>query len=86
MQTRNPIFDDISKMMSGAAGMAQAASDELRAMTRAQMERFVADMDLARREEVEALKETARAALEKVTALEERIAQLEARSGLQAKS
>ena len=41
------------------------------------MERFVADMDLAKRDEVEALKTLARNALEKVEALEQRVAELE---------
>ena len=43
------------------------------------MERFVADMDLAKREEVEALKTLARNALEKVEVLEQRVAELEGR-------
>ena len=79
MQTRNPFMDDFSKMFSGAAGAAQAAGEEFRALIRSQMERFVADMDLAKREEVEALKTLARNALEKVEVLEQRVAELEGR-------
>ncbi len=56
MQTRNPILDDLSKVMAGAAGHAQAANDEVKTLFRSQSERFVAEMDLARRDEVEALK------------------------------
>ncbi len=78
MQTRNPVFDDISRLMSGAAGMAQAAGEEVKTAMRSQTERFVADMDLARRDEVEALKALARSALEKVEALEQKVAALEA--------
>jgi BMFP domain-containing protein YqiC len=78
MQTRNPVFDDISRLMSGAAGMAQAAGDEVRTAFRSQAERFAAEMDLARRDEVEALKALARSALEKVEALEQKVAALEA--------
>ncbi len=78
MQTRNPAFDDISRLMSGAAGMAQAASEEVKTLLRSQTERLVADMDLARRDEVEALKALARTALEKVEALEHKVATLEA--------
>ncbi|MBI1359462.1 MAG: accessory factor UbiK family protein [Alphaproteobacteria bacterium] len=77
MQTRNPFIDDFSKMMGGAAGAAQAAGEEFRALIRSQMERFVADMDLAKRDEVEALKSLARSALEKVEQLEKRVAELE---------
>jgi ribonuclease PH len=32
MQTRNPILDDISRVMQGAAGVAQAANDEAKAV------------------------------------------------------
>ncbi len=77
MQTRNPFIDDFSKMMGGAAGAAQAAGEEFRALIRSQMERFVADMDLAKRDEVEALKSLARTALERVEQLEKRVAELE---------
>ena len=80
MQTRNPFMDDFAKMFSGAAGAAQAAGEEFRALIRSQMERFIADMDLAKREEVEALKALARSALEKAEALEKRVVELEGRS------
>jgi BMFP domain-containing protein YqiC len=66
-------------MMAGAAGMAQAANDEAKALFRSMAERITAEMDLAKREEVEALKTLARSAVEKAEALEKRIAELEAR-------
>ena len=78
MQTRNPIMDDISRMMQGAAGMAQAANDEAKALFRSAAQRVVADMDLAKREEVEALKALARSAVERADALEKRVAELSA--------
>lgn len=79
MQTRNPFLDDISKLAQGAAGAAQAAGDEVRALFRSQGERMATDLDLVRREEVEALKTLARAAIDKAEALEARVADLEAR-------
>lgn len=79
MQTRNPWLDDISKLASGAAGAAQAAGEEIRTLFRSQGERMAADLDLAKREEVEALKTLARSALERAEALEKRVAELEAR-------
>lgn len=79
MQTRNPIMDDLSRMMAGAAGVAQAANDEARALFRSMMERVINEMDLAKREEVEALKAVARSAVEKADALEKRVVELEAR-------
>ena len=80
MQTRNPFVDDFAKMMSGAAGAAQAAGEEFRALVRSMTERFVGDMDLAKRAEVEALKAVARDALQKAEALEKRVAELESRA------
>jgi BMFP domain-containing protein YqiC len=77
MQTRNPFMDDISRMMQGAASIGQAANDEAKAVFRSLSERIVAEMDLARREEVEALKTLARSAVEKAEALEKRVAELE---------
>ena len=79
MQTRNPVLDDLSRMMAGAAGMAQAANDEAKALFRSMAERITAEMDLAKREEVEALKALARSAVEKAETLEKRVAELEAR-------
>lgn len=56
MQTRNPILDEFAKLTTGAVGLAQAAGDEAKAAFRAQADRFVADMDLVRKDEFEALK------------------------------
>jgi BMFP domain-containing protein YqiC len=82
MQTKNPFAEDFSRFMQGAAGMAQAANDEAKALFRSTVERLVADMDLARRDEVEALKTLARTATERAEALEKRVAELEARLGV----
>ncbi|MBI1341007.1 accessory factor UbiK family protein [bacterium] len=79
MQTRNPMFDDMARAFSGAAGVAQAAGEEMRAVFRSQADRIVAEMDLARRDEIEALKTLAATALERVEQLEKRVAELEGR-------
>ena len=81
MQTKSPLMDDFARIMQGAAGMAQAANDEAKAMFRSVVERAVADAVLAKREEVEALKALARSALERAEALEKRVAELEAKLG-----
>lgn len=81
MQTKSPLMDDFARMMQGAAGMAQAANDEAKALWRSMIERAVADADLAKREEVDALKVLARSALERAEALEKRVAELEAKLG-----
>jgi BMFP domain-containing protein YqiC len=56
MQTRNPFLDEFSKLGTSAMGLAQAAGEEAKAAFRAQSDRFVAEMDLVRRDEFDALK------------------------------
>ena len=56
MQTQNPILDEIAKLTTAAMGLAQAAGDEAKAAFRSQTDRLVAEMDLVRREDYEALK------------------------------
>jgi BMFP domain-containing protein YqiC len=77
MQTRNPIFDDLARLATGAAGVAQGMGEEARAFWRAQVERMVADMDMVRRDEFEAVKDLAAAATVRADALEARLAALE---------
>ena len=56
MQTQNPILDEIAKLSTAAMGLAQAAGDEAKAAFRSQTDRLVAEMDLVRREDYDALK------------------------------
>lgn len=56
MHTRNPLLDEVAKLTTGAIGLAQAAGEEAKAAVRAQVDRMVADMDLVRRDEHDALK------------------------------
>ncbi|HEY4031531.1 MAG TPA: accessory factor UbiK family protein [Caulobacteraceae bacterium] len=56
MQTQNPFLDEFAKLTTAAMGIAQAAGEEAKAAMRAQADRFVADFDLVRRDEHEALK------------------------------
>jgi BMFP domain-containing protein YqiC len=56
MQTQNPILDEIAKLTTAAVGLAQAAGDEAKAAFRSQTDRLVAEMDLVRREDHDALK------------------------------
>ncbi|MGD2131596.1 MAG: accessory factor UbiK family protein [Maricaulaceae bacterium] len=79
MQTKSPMFDDLAQLMTNAMGVAHGMGEEFQTLLRAQMERFIADMDLVPREELEVMKDRADAADEKVAALEERLAALEAK-------
>lgn len=78
MATTNPLLDDIAGLMTGALGAARSAGEEAKTAAQARIRAMIADMDLAGRDEVEALKALAVSALEKVEALEQRVAELEA--------
>ena len=71
MQTRNRLLDEFAKLTTGAMGLAQAAGDEAKAAWRAQTDRFVAEMDLVRRDEFDVLKD-------EIAALRAEIAELKA--------
>lgn len=78
MQTQSSVFDDLAKLMTGAMGMAQGASEEAKGFMRAQADRFLAEMDLVSRDEFEAVKEVAAAARIEADALRVRVEALEA--------
>jgi len=59
MQTRNPLFDDLSRLMTSAAGTFQGARDEMEGLLRSRLERILADMDLVDRESFETVREMA---------------------------
>ena len=79
MQTRDKIFDDISQLMTNAAGMAQGLKTEAETALKSWMERWLADADLVTREEFDAVREMAVKAREENESLSVRIAELEAR-------
>jgi BMFP domain-containing protein YqiC len=58
MQTKNPILDEMAKAFESAMGLAQAAGDEAKAAFRAQGDRLAAELDLVRRDELDALRDT----------------------------
>lgn len=55
MQTNHPMFDALASWMNTATGLAQTAGEEAKSVMRAQADRMVAEMDLVRRGEIEAL-------------------------------
>lgn len=76
-QTSNRILDDMAKLMTDAAGVAQGMKREAETAVRAQAERFLAGMDLVRREEFDAVRDMAIKAREENEALKARLAALE---------
>ncbi len=78
-QTSNRFFDDISRLMTDAAGLADGARREAQTFAKSQLERMMAGMDLVSREEFEAVREMAVKARDENDKLAARIAALEAR-------
>ena len=78
MQTQNKLFDDLARVANGAVSTVMGIKDEIDAMVRQRIERFLGDADMVTREEFDAVKAMAvkaRTENEKLTA---RIAKLEA--------
>ena len=78
-QTRSRIFDDFSKLMTDAAGLAEGARREVETLARSQIERLMSGMDLVSREEFEAVRDMALKARAENEKLEARIAALESK-------
>ena len=81
MQTQSPIFDEIAKLMSEAAGAVDGVRREAETVARGQLQRLLSDMDLVTREEFEAVRDMAAAARAENVKLAARSAALEARLG-----
>jgi BMFP domain-containing protein YqiC len=78
-QTQSRFFDDLSRLMTDAAGLAEGARREAQTFAKTQMERMMSGMDVVTREEFEAVKEMAARARDDNEKLAQRIAALEAR-------
>jgi BMFP domain-containing protein YqiC len=80
-QTTNRFFDEVARLMTDAAGVAQGVRREFDTLFRTQAERILGELDVVKREEFEAVKDMARLAREENEALKARIAVLEAKLG-----
>ena len=78
MKTPNKFFDDVSQLMTNAMGVAQGAKTEAETAMKGFIDRWMADRDFVTREEFDATRAMAQKAREENTALEARIAALEA--------
>lgn len=81
MQTENRLLDDLARVATGALGALTGVRDEVEARLRDQVERILGRMNLVRREEFDAVQAMAAKARAAQEALEQRVAQLEARLG-----
>ena len=77
MQTQNRIFDDLAKMAGGALSALTSLKDEIEAMIRDRLERYMADANFVRRDEFEAVKAMAALARSEQEKLDARLAALE---------
>ena len=81
MQPGNSIYDDISKLVTNAMGVAQGARAEAETAMKSLMDRWLADRDFVTREEFDAVRAMAQKAREENEALKTRLAELESRQG-----
>lgn len=78
MQSQNRIFDDIARVAGGALGALTSLKDEIEAMVRDRMERFMADGNFVRREEFDVVRAMAAEARAEQERLAARVTALEA--------
>lgn len=78
MTTQNKFFDDISKLMTNAMGVAQGARSEAETAMKGWIDRWLADRDFVTREEFEAVREMAIKARTENAELKARLDKLEA--------
>ncbi|MDQ3144250.1 MAG: accessory factor UbiK family protein [Pseudomonadota bacterium] len=78
MQSQNRMFDDLVKMMNGAAGTFAGMGREAEGSLREKMREWVGGEDFVARDEFEAVKAMAAAARDENEVLRKRVAALEA--------
>ncbi|SDE16486.1 BMFP domain-containing protein YqiC [Paracoccus isoporae] len=59
MSTQNKFFDDMSRMMTNAMGVAQGAKDEAENAMKSWVDRWLAERNLVTREEFDAVRDMA---------------------------
>lgn len=81
-QTNNRLIDELAKLATDAAAVAQGARREVEGAVRGQIERLLAEANVVHRDEFEAMKAMAVRAADEADTLRVRIAALEARVDL----
>jgi BMFP domain-containing protein YqiC len=77
MNGPNKLFDDMSKLMTNAMGVAQGARTEAENAMKSWMDRWLADRDFVTREEFDAVRAMAQKAREENEALKARLDAIE---------
>lgn len=78
-QGPNRILDELAKLMTDAAGVAQGVQREAETAFKSQAERFLAQMDIVQREEFDVVREMASRARSENESLKETILTLQQR-------
>lgn len=81
-QTNNRLFDDLAKLATDAAAVAQGARREVETAARSQLERVLAEANVVPRDEFEAVKAIAMRAADEAELLRARVEALEAKAGI----
>lgn len=76
MQTKNPFMEEMAKLSEQAMGLASAAGEEARTLFRTGGERMAVELDLVRRDELDAMKAVLQA---EIAALRAEVAALRAK-------
>src|SRR5665213_3338731 len=79
MSQSSRIFDDLGKLMNDAAGVADGVRREVETAVKSQVQRFIADMDLVKREDYDALRELVAAQGDDIGQLKKELAALKAK-------
>ena len=78
MSQGSRMFDELGRLMNDAAGVADGVRREIETVVRSQVQRFIADMDLVKREDYDALRELVAAQSDEIATLKKDVASLKA--------
>jgi BMFP domain-containing protein YqiC len=79
MSQGSKLFDELGKLMNNAAGVADGVRREIETVVKSQLERLVADMDLVKREDFDALRELVQAQSAELKALKAEVETLKSK-------
>lgn len=77
MQSKNPLLNDFSKLLTGAFGIAQNAKSEMETIVSSTLERWISERNFVNREEFDAVRLMAQKAAERNEELEDKLLKLE---------
>lgn len=80
MQSENRLFDDVAKLLNGAAGTIAGVGREAEQSARARAREWIGGLDFVSREEFDAVKAMAAAARDEAESLRARLDALEAKA------